>query len=1230
MASSAGLRFPKPHVFASGSQFGNTVDEIGGETFVSAGAAYGAFLAPARYSEVRKVVFSVAVRLNNASGSEVPWQLRVHPSSTSAAQRTIDVVTIEQGDAVFGDQNQGPWDAAGEQALDVVCYAKKGDAVTIPRNTANLDVKILQVEFDRFEPDSADFFADWDQVAAAGDRDAYVEFCPVLWTPQGSLTASGFEFLTVQCTVVQAPSTNNRTSTFVNMNLGWRRGSGGQVAYLADDDLGRFQFPFEAAQWDGIVAANLFFRVHNNQNSTGVSIKLAKRDNDTATVTQLEEWTFPTATLNRMYYGRSDDILPHLVDGVCLVADYKHDAAPQSMNANGTQLSLCLEIIQEGFSKTCSWWDVPGMNDTVTDTVATGRWTALFDPTWFANLRDDQILARRVVLALDHNTQANNPQQALCIDANLQATHASLGSPTLFTIAPHLNETPSSETRIKFRNSAIVNNDPIDLAGQRKLVWGALANSVWSSGTDDTPGMEALYYALLVPNAEFPEEGPLFDLGPVAAEGCAATAAGGGDPGVLVITNGATLPQKFDPVSGEIQDAGIPTPFPEETPSSTTDSAATGLGLGTYVYRYTFRNSCTGKESDPNPEDIAVDTSGESPAAEVTLSFAGVRIPGDEQIDQIVVYRTIVGGEFPTLARVGTMDLATETQFVDAVPDADLDFDDEPLSILNGPMPCCPIVVGFKNKLFAMGDIPDLTPAGTVAVVNGSTDVVGDGDVEWTRCLEGKLLQVEGDCRKYEIARVLPPVAGESPPLGRLRLTEEYEGTTRQGLTYTICGRPNRLYESEPYEPEYWPAANIIDIEPGDGDRLMGAFANFDRLVICKRRKTYVLAFAEAAASEGRVPQRVSSDIGCIAPRSFAQAENGTIWLADRGLALFDGRGVQHVPESVAVNDIFTDPDNLRYVRRDATGRVIEAVGVYYARREQYLLLLPTVGTQRGCNLMLVWNTKLRNITLLEFCQEFLSMCVAKDAQGTDRVYLGDANGFVWVYDIGHTDGAGIPGLTGTVQGTMTNAGIDEEGASFFDDDSASFIMGGLPSLSGLSGVSGLSPFLDEEDLGLAGVCLFFREDEDDEWRSRTIYASSETRVYVTPSWGNERPGPGWQYMIGPIRFEALFKPRNYNTDDTQKRNWRQVVTHEVEAMASELRVELLPDLTDSDPEEDTVLGDDGEVSRRTFDLSFERGRQIRPVGRGIHNFMAVRLSNFAPDQPVRILNHALGVERGG
>jgi hypothetical protein len=654
-----------------------------------------------------------------------------------------------------------------------------------------------------------------------------------------------------------------------------------------------------------------------------------------------------------------------------------------------------------------------------------------------------------------------------------------------------------------------------------------------------------------------------------------------------------------------------------------------GLAAGLlYNYCYTFRNACTGKESNPSPDLVQVDTTGASPAAKVTLSFAGLRIPGDDQIDEICIYRSLGDVTSPSEVvkfKVGCFAVdASPATFTDTLNDSTAAQND-PLSNLNAPNPCVTSIAEFRNRLFGLGDIPQLSPVGTVDAVNGSEILTGSADVEWDRCLVGKFIQLQGDCRSYEITEVLPPETGSSPAIQRLRILEPYEGDNVLDAQYTVCGHPNRLYFSEPLEPECWPEVNFLDIEPGDGDRLVGLLSNFGRLAICKRNKTYSLAFRDTP-SEVNVPARVSSDIGCIGPRTFAQVEVGTVWLADRGLAIYDGRSVQHVPESVLINDLFVDEANPRYVRRNSNGIVVDAVGVFYPKREQYLLLLPTVQTNRGANLMLVWDTKERNITLLEFCQEFQSMVVAKDADGNERVYMGDTNGFVWLFDIGDTDGVGTPGQTGTVRGTITAAGSDANGVSFLQDIAASFIPGGLPSFGALSGVDGLSGALDGDDMGLAGVCLYIEDDAGEFTQQVTVFASTTDTLYITPSWGLNVPLVGRRYMLGPIRFDALFKPRNYDTDDLLKRNWRQVLTHDVQLVASQLRVELLPDFALSDNEEDTVTNEDGETGR-LFSLDFSKGRQVRPVGRRIHNYMGVRMTNFAPEEPIAIINHALGIE---
>lgn len=1189
-----------------------------------------ALVAPSRYSNVRKVIISMVTgKYGAVDGTFADCRLGINTWTASAPTLTLEAFNLPNSSII---ENTPQF---GMRGTGIFEFNKLGPVTRIenaPVGVAgdNHDrAQIIQMEFDRFSADSVDFFAAWDSIA---NDDVYMLLRPrllVTATDAASLTSFAMRFHNLQVTVVQAPGNPNNSNTDWAVNTGLFDENETGVVFKGPVRSGVHVFRYIAADWDGITNVSY---VQFGAQSGGATVTFRVFDHTANAVLFDEVHTFTAAGF---YVARSQNFLSQLIDGHVYSVDDRLDAAPA---ATPPSASGFISVVQKAFTKTVTIHNITNLLAIPVGVDESDISSFLFNPLWYEDFTDERILKRRLFSTIT-NTSATDfaPDQNLRIDTNLLSDDSARGSPTAVNVVPA--HTPVENgflpPSVHFLFTAIISGDPIDLAGQRKLTQSYPLGGAWG---DDIPGGMGLYYALDVPATDVPELGPLFSLDAFSPEGCAATAAGLGDPGILVITNGSSIPQKFDPIANLIEDNGVPEPLCNEVPTAVPDDTAIsptgGLGIGIYFYRYTFRNCCTGKEGNPNDTDIVVDTTGQSPAAEVEFGFGGVRIPGDSQICEICLYRSVLHqpgdvSSFPVMAKVGCFNPDETSSFIDRVSDSALDFTNDGLSTLNAPMPCVPVVVDYRNRLFGMGDIPQLSPAGTVSVVQGSTVVTGSANVVWDRCLEGKYIQVQGDCRVYEIDRVCPPEEGLSPPFNRLFLVDEYEGNNDTGLLYTICGRPNRLYFSEPLEPECWPEINFLDIEPGDGDRLMGAVSNFNRLIICKRRKTYVLTFNANPLTEVVVPSRVSSDIGCIGPRTFAQTESGSVWLSDRGLAIYDGRSVAHIPESAEMNDMFIDPDNPRYVRRDRNGRVIDAVGVFYPKAEQYLCILPTVRTTRGCDVMLVWDVKLRNITILEFCQQFQSMVVGKDSDGNERVYLGDTDGFVWIYDLGDNDGAGFPNATGTLRGTITAAGVDEAtGASFLDDAAASFIEGGLPGLAGLSGTVGLSGAVTGDELGLAGVCLYTRPADSPPgaaWVQRVIFASTQTRLFVTPGWVDDTPSVGDEYMIGPIDFRAIFKIKNYGQDEDLKRTWSQVLVHEPESIATQLRLELRPDFQNSDPDDDFLLDVDGNPTvQRLVDLSFSRGRQTFPVGRTILNFEQVVLSNFAPEEPARILNHII------
>lgn len=1244
-ASPLALRFPKQVTHMHGKVNTHNVETIDGNVHIKNDQQEALMVAPRKFSNVAKVIFYLSVQ-NRSAVTDLNCRLRIWAYSVADDPAQPDV-----GELLPGARLNFAVDFT-VAAINNKRFAKAGSYVTINPSSSGSG-SVIALEFDFFDPASVEFFEAWNTPETINE---HILFGYAIETQAGSPTT--IATANWGCVVVQAPSPANHTATYIPAWAGQQiTGSGpsnfdrnnGTSGNTHDQIRGMFRWQYNADEWDGIESIHVWMYYGTGSQNNNIQLEVQRVDSEDQASGSTTTLFAETHAVTQQQAGviRSQDILPFISDGDFICPDWTFPSATVTSGGVTATVTMMIEIVQRNCTKTVSTFAVqPSQSRQLigiqgADAIP-GIYSGvgLIDPQWFANYPDALFTKRKGVGTMVHDNAAVDPAYQLWMNSDLVADQngpPGNGVTATSTQIDEYNATPTNDFPRWTYQEKDLPVDPINFAGQRKLY--PRIDDSWIAGNNDHPGNLYLKYAYAVPNTEILDLGPLFPVGEFNPEGCASTSAGLGDPGVLVITNGSTIPKKFNPLSGSIEDAGIPLPFEGEYPTSiVVNNAASspmgGIVPGAYTYRYTFKNCCTGKESDPNPDDFSVDSAaaGASPAASHSISFANVRIPADEQICEICVYRTVNGGAFPIMAKVGCFDPSVTTVFVDEVPDSELDFTADPLALLNAPMPCVPVVVDYRNRLFGLGDIPQLAPAGTVSVVNGSNIVTGDGNVLWDRCLEGKFIQAQGDCRAYEIERVLPPVAGTSPAIARLKLVEEYEGTTDTGLTYTICGHNNRLWFSEPLEPECWPNINFLDVEPGDGDKLIGGASNFDSLVICKRRKTYLLRFRENPLLEIVVPQRISTDIGCIAPRSFAQVENGTVWLSDRGLAMFDGRGVQHIPASDRFNEMLIDPDNPRYVRRDGQGRVIDAVGAFYPKREQYLLLLPTVQTSRGANVMLVWDTSLDNITLFEFCQEFQSMVVAKDADGNQRVYLGDVNGFVWMFDVGDTDGVGFPNATGTVRGTVSEAGI-ELGASFLEDSDATFITGGLPQLAALSGVQGLTPafgFSPDEsgELGIAGVCIYTRAADaelDDPWVQRTVYAATETRLYVTPSWGAETPDEGYEYMLGPIEFAAVFKPTNFGTDDSQKRDWKQVLTFVPQAVSSQVRVELLPDFANVDDEELTVKDAEGEVGAgRTFDLSEQRGRIKRPVGRRVYNFMQIRMRNFAPDEPVEILNHAL------
>ena len=94
--------------------------------------------------------------------------------------------------------------------------------------------------------------------------------------------------------------------------------------------------------------------------------------------------------------------------------------------------------------------------------------------------------------------------------------------------------------------------------------------------------------------------------------------------------------------------------------------------------------------------------------------------------------------------------------------------------------------------------------------------------------------------------------------------------------------------------PRTWPAENVQFFDPDDGDQITGIGKVGSNLAVFKAHKVFVLYDTTTGAN-----RRLTTSIGCIAPRSIVETPMGTIFLSDQGVYLTNGSGVQLLSDQI-------------------------------------------------------------------------------------------------------------------------------------------------------------------------------------------------------------------------------------------------------------------------------------------------------------------------------------------
>lgn len=113
-----------------------------------------------------------------------------------------------------------------------------------------------------------------------------------------------------------------------------------------------------------------------------------------------------------------------------------------------------------------------------------------------------------------------------------------------------------------------------------------------------------------------------------------------------------------------------------------------------------------------------------------------------------------------------------------------------------------------------------------------------------------------------------------------------------------VPANPSRLYwcnvvPGTGTDPRTWPPANVVDLDPNDGDVITGLGTCGPLLLVFKRHKTFAVYDAATGAN-----RRISDSVGCVSHRSIAETPGATFFLGEAGVWRTNGSTVDSAPIS--------------------------------------------------------------------------------------------------------------------------------------------------------------------------------------------------------------------------------------------------------------------------------------------------------------------------------------------
>lgn len=226
--------------------------------------------------------------------------------------------------------------------------------------------------------------------------------------------------------------------------------------------------------------------------------------------------------------------------------------------------------------------------------------------------------------------------------------------------------------------------------------------------------------------------------------------------------------------------------------------------------------------------------------------------------------------------------------------------------------------------------------------------------------------------------------------LTKAKFVKQYENYTILGnVTVSATDHPSRWYWSTIKTIDTWNSADFIETEMNDGQEITGIKVLGDALIVFKERKIWKYVFT----GERDVPfigSRTASAVGCVAPWSIQEVDNGLVFLAYDGIYFFDGNTSYKISDRINSTILGLN-----------RGAFSKAVSMVQKDKNRYWLAVTSNGASTN-DKVIVWDYFNNAITVYSGMSPCSMTTIFTD--GEERPYFGDYNGYVYRADFGADD----------------------------------------------------------------------------------------------------------------------------------------------------------------------------------------------------------------------------------